>query len=421
MAGALENTRIVDLSRVLAGPFCTMVLGDLGAEIIKVEEPTRGDDTREWGPPFADGQSAYFLSVNRNKKSVAVDLKDARGRQVLLDLVARSDILIENFRLGTMERLALGYEELRAVNPRLIYCSVTGFGREGPYKDLPGYDPVVQALGGLMSITGPPDGEPYKVGVGLVDVLAGLFCSTAIAAALRWRDAHGEGQRIDTSLLDVQLASLVYVASGYLVSGEPPRRYGNDHPNIAPFGTLPTSDGYVMLAIGNDAQWQRFCEAVDRPELGSDPSFETNERRVRNRGQLTNVLSEITRRRSSREWFDLLMPTGVPVAPIESVDRILSDPHVRDGDLVETVRHPLIGDFRAVGSPLRLSGSPVATRHPPPLLGEHTEAVLAEVLGYSQEHIDSLAKESVIRYPGWQHRAALRSPAESDDEEIDGL
>lgn len=400
MAVVLENTRVLDLSRVLAGPFCTMVLGDLGAEIIKVEEPTRGDDTRQWGPPFVEGQSAYFLSVNRNKKSVAVDLKHPEGRQVLLDLVARSDVLVENFRIGTMERLGLGYEELRAVNPGLIYCSVTGFGREGPYRDLPGYDPVVQALGGLMSITGPPDGEPYKVGVGLVDVLAGLFCSTAITAALRWRDAHGQGQRIDTSLLDVQLASLVYVASGYLVTGEPPQRYGNDHPNIAPFGTLPTRDGYVMLAIGNDTQWQRFCKTVGRGELVSDPDFETNEQRVRNRDRLTEVLSEISMRRSSREWFDLLMPTGVPVAPIESLDGIFSDPHVSKGGLVETLSHPAIGEFRAVGSPLMLSGSRLATRYPPPLLGEHTEAVLAEVLGYSQDHIDDLAGRKVIGGPG---------------------
>jgi formyl-CoA transferase len=338
--------------------------------------------------------------VNRNKKSIAVDLKHSEGRRVLLDLAARSDVLVENFRVGTMERLGLGYEELRAVNPGLIYCSVTGFGREGPYRDLPGYDPVVQALGGLMSITGPPDGEPYKVGVGLVDVLAGLFCSTAITAALRWRDAHGQGQRIDTSLLDVQLASLVYVASGYLVTGEPPKRYGNDHPNIAPFGTLPTSDGYVMLAIGNDAQWQRFCETVGHGELVSDPDFESNEQRVRNRDRLIEVLSEISRRRSSREWFDLLMPTGVPVAPIESLGGIFSDPHVSKGGLVETLQHPLIGEFRAVGSPLMLSGSRPATRYPPPLLGEHTEAVLTEVLGYSQDRISDLAGRKVIGGPG---------------------
>lgn len=397
MTGALENIRIVDLSRVLAGPFCTMVLGDLGAEIIKVEEPTRGDDTRQWGPPFVSGQSTYYLSVNRNKRSVAIDLRHPQGRQVLLDLVACSDVLIENFRVGTMERLGLDYEELRAVNPRLIYCSVTGFGREGPYKDLPGYDPVVQALGGLMSITGPPDGMPYKVGVGLVDVLAGLFCSTAITAALRWRDAHGHGQRIDISLLDVQLASLVYVASSYLVSGEPPRRYGNDHPNIAPFGTLPTSDGYVMLAIGNDTQWRRFCEIVGHAELASDPDFETNEQRVRNRERLTEALSEISRRRPSQEWFDLLMPTGVPVAPIESLDRVFSSPHVRKGGLVETVQHPTIGEFSAVGSPLKLSGSPAATRYPPPILGEHTQVVLAEILGYSPERIHSLVRDEVIK------------------------
>jgi crotonobetainyl-CoA:carnitine CoA-transferase CaiB-like acyl-CoA transferase len=238
------------------------------------------------------------------------------------------------------------------------------------------------------------------VGVGLVDVLAGLFCSTAITAALRWRDAHGQGQRIDTSLLDVQLASLVYVASGYLVTGEPPKRYGNDHPNIAPFGTLPTSDGYVMLAIGNDAQWQRFCETVGHGELVSDPDFESNEQRVRNRDRLIEVLSEISRRRSSREWFDLLMPTGVPVAPIESLGGIFSDPHVSKGGLVETLQHPLIGEFRAVGSPLMLSGSRPATRYPPPLLGEHTEAVLTEVLGYSQDRISDLAGRKVIGGPG---------------------
>ncbi len=396
MAGALEGIRILDLSRVLAGPFCTMLLGDLGAEVIKVEEPIDGDDTRRWGPPFLKGQSAYFLGINRNKQSITLDLKRKEGRRVLLDLAAECDVVVENFRLGTMDRLGLGYEDLRRVNGPVVYCSITGFGRTGPYRDLPGYDPIIEALGGLMSITGSPDGMPHKVGVAIIDIVAGLYCSTAILAALRWRSKTGEGQRIDVSLLDTQIAALANVASSYLISGNQPARHGNDHPNIAPFGVLPTRDGYVMLTIGNEGQWQRFCELVDRRDLAISTDFNPNSQRVANRDQLTEVLSAVLCERSSREWFDMLMPAGVPVAPIQTVDQVFADAHVAENEIVETVRHPQTGDIPMVRCPLRMSASPPSTRRAPPLLGEHTEDVLSALLGYGPEKIQALEEAGVI-------------------------
>jgi formyl-CoA transferase len=397
MEGALHGIRILDLSRVLAGPFCTMLLGDLGADIIKVEEPTVGDATRQWGPPYLDGQSAYFLGINRNKQSVTLDLKRDGGRQVLLELVAKCDVVIENFRVGTMERLGLGYDNLRRVNKSVIYCSITGFGRDGPYRELPGYDPIVEALGGLMSITGPPEGMPQKVGVAIIDVLAGVYCSTGILAALRWRERTGEGQRIDVSLLDTEIAALANVASSYLISGELPARYGNDHANIAPFGAFQTRDGYVMLTVGNEAQWQRLCKLIERDDMASSAEFRTNEQRVANRNHLTEVLSVIFRGRTSHDWFDTLMPAGVPVAPIQTLDQVFADAHVVENEIVEIVRHSEIGEIPMVRCPIRMSASPPQTRRAPPLLGEDTEGVLSTLLGYSSEKMRALETDGVTR------------------------
>jgi crotonobetainyl-CoA:carnitine CoA-transferase CaiB-like acyl-CoA transferase len=392
----LVGYRILDLTRVLAGPFCTMVLADLGAEIIKVEEPAHGDDARSWGPPFVGRQSAYFLGVNRTKKSVGLNLRDPRGQKLLAELASRSDVLIENFRTGAMDRWGLGYDVLSKTNPRLVYCSITGFGPSRPYRDLPGYDTIVEALGGLMSITGPPEGPPYKVGVAIVDVVTGLFCSTAILAALHARDQTRRGQRIDVSLMDVALASLVNVGASYLASGVPPERFGNDHMSIAPFGMLEAADGHVMLAVGNDGQWRSFCSAIGRFELARDDRFATNERRVTNRTDLARELSQTTVKHTVVEWCERLMKAGVPVAPVRSVAEALDEEQSREGGLIQSAQHPTIGTVRMVGSPLQLSLTPVRPPEAPPLLGEDTGDVLGNLLGIGTKELAELEAAGVV-------------------------
>jgi formyl-CoA transferase len=409
--GPLHGCLILDFTRVLAGPFCTMVLGDLGAGVIKIEEPTSGDHSRAWGPPFVGTQSAYFLGINRNKESVAIDLTDERGRRVVHDLAQRADVLIENFRVGTMEAWGLGYDDLHRSNPALVYCSITGFGRTGPYKDLPGYDTIIEALGGLMSITGPPNGPPYKVGVALIDVVTGLYCSTAILAALHSRRSEGLGQRIDVSLLDVGLASLINVASAYLTSGIAPVRYGNDHPNIAPFGLLASEDGHIMLGVGNDQQWERFCTVVGLPRLADDPRFATNADRVSNRAQLAATLEPVMKSRSSERWFAELMNAGVPAAPVLSVEQALTSEHVTSTGIIQSISDAKFGEIKFVGSPLRLSETPVGITQPPPLLGEHTVDVLRDVVSYSEAHINALLEAGVIR------ALAARAPGASSEPE----
>ncbi|KPL89399.1 CaiB/BaiF CoA transferase family protein [Ardenticatena maritima] len=394
--GALDGLRVLDFTRVLAGPFCTMLLGDYGAEIVKVEVPHRGDDTRHWGPPWAGGESAYFLSVNRNKRSLTLNLKHPKGRQIALDLAARADVLIENFKVGTMARLGLGYEDVRAVNPGIVYCSITGYGQTGPYRDRPGYDFIIQAQGGIMSITGPADGEPHKVGVAIVDITAGLFAATAILAALRHRDRTGEGQYIDVALLDAQVAWLANVAQNYLVSGEVPRRYGNAHPNIVPYEVFPTADGYVAVGIGNDSQYQRFCDVAGCPELWEDPRFQTNPGRVTYRDELVPRLREVFRRRPTQAWIDLLVAHKIPVAPINSVAEALNDPQVRARGMVQQVEHPTAGLLDLLGPVAKLSETPAEIGAPPPLLGEHSEAVLHDWLGLSAEEVARLREEGVV-------------------------
>ncbi|HEY7677351.1 MAG TPA: CoA transferase [Candidatus Methylomirabilis sp.] len=393
----LEGVRVLDLTRVLAGPFCTMMLGDLGADVIKVERPGAGDDVRAWGPPFAPGgESAYFLCVNRNKRSITVDLKSPRGRDLVRDLARRADVLVENFKTGTMDEMGLPYEVLRHANAGLIYCSITGFGTTGPYRDLPGYDLIAQAMGGIMSITGDVDGMPMKVGVPIVDLTTGMFAAVAILAALRVKEQTGRGQRIDMSLLDSQIAWLGNVASNYLIGGTPARRLGNAHPNITPYEVFPTRDGHVALAVGNDGQWRRFCQVAEAPHLADHADFKTNADRVRNREKLVPVMGDLMRRRTSQEWMDLLRKDEIPCGPIQTVDRALHDPQVLARGMVLETQHPTAGPIKLVGSPLKLAETPPEVRLPPPTLGQHTEEVLREVLGLAPQAVAELRAQKVL-------------------------
>jgi formyl-CoA transferase len=397
MASALGRFRVLDLSRILAGPFCTMILGDLGAEVIKVERPGAGDDTRRWGPPFVAGESAYFLCINRNKKSVTVNFKSAEGREIVRRLAALSDVVVENFKVGELGALGLGYEDLRRVNPRLVYCSITGYGQSGPDKDLPGYDFMIQGRGGVMSVTGEPDGDPMKVGVAISDVTAGLFACIAIQAALLSREATGQGQYIDISLLDSQVAWLINVASNYLVSGQVPRRYGNAHPNIAPYHLFKASDGCFTAGTGNEAQWQRLCrDVLDRPDLADDPRFSTNAGRVKHREALVSALQEAFLKRSVDEWLARLNAAQIPCGPVQTVDQVLADAQVLARRMLCEVEHPAAGRLSLVASPLKLSATPPAPPSAPPLLGEHTEEVLCRLLDYSVEDVARLRENGVV-------------------------
>ena len=354
----LDQILVVDLTRVLAGPYCTMMLGDLGAEVIKIEEPSHGDDTRGWGPPFAPGgESAYFLSTNRNKRSLTLNLKSEAGRMILRRLIERGDVLVDNFRSGTLESWGLDYGTLQSIRPGLIVCSITGYGQTGPYRERPGYDFMVQAMGGFMSLTGPEDGEPYRAGIAIADLAAGMFASNAILAALFARERTGEGQRIDISLLDSQVALLSYVASNYLVSGELPRRYGNGHPNIVPYQSFPASDGYFAFAAGNDTQWERFCQAVDKAAWSVDPRFATNGARVQNRQAVVEMLSELFRSRPAQAWMDLCESIGIPSAPIQTLDQVFADLRIFGYafDLELLVRAHQAG-FRITQAPVDLRG-----------------------------------------------------------------
>lgn len=397
MTAALDDITVLDLSRVLAGPYATMLLGDLGARVVKIEQPGRGDDTRHWGPPFtASGESAYFLCANRNKESVTLNLKSAEGRAVLRDMVRRADVLVENFKVGRMAALGLDYAALRPENPGLIYCSITGYGQTGPYAERPGYDVVIEAQGGLMSITGPAGGDPYKVGVAVVDITAGMQAVMAILAALHHRHRTGAGQAIDIALFDTQLGWLANVASAYLVSGQTPQRYGNAHPSIVPYQTVLTAGGLLMLAVGNDDQFARLCALLGHPEWAADPRFATNRARVSHRAVLLPLLEAEFRRRSATAWTETLLAAGIPCGPVNDVATALSDPQAEARAMVQTVLHPVTGSVPQVGPVPKLGETPARIHLPPPLLGEHTEAVLAEWLGYSDEQIAGLRAAGAI-------------------------
>lgn len=394
--GPLDGVRVLDLTRVVAGPYCSMFLGDLGAEVVKVEQPGVGDDTRGWGPPFAGGESAYYLCINRNKKSLTLDLKSERAVELLRQLVKSADVIIENFRPGTMERLGLGEKELRALNPRLIFASLTGFGADGPMSDWPGYDLIVQAWGGLMSITGSPDGEPVKVGVAIIDLVAGLMLGKAITAALFVREKIGVGQRIDTSLLEAEIASLINVGSNYLIGGKVPTRWGNAHPNIVPYQNFQTADGYLVIGVASEVIWKRFCQAIGRADLADDRRFADNSKRVENRAELISLLSEIFLKRNKETWFKQLTEAEVPCAPVQSIDRVFQAPQVLHRGMLIEVEHPTAGKVRMAGIPVKLSLTPASVRMPPPLLGEHNSEILKNWLGMNAEAIEELKREKII-------------------------
>jgi crotonobetainyl-CoA:carnitine CoA-transferase CaiB-like acyl-CoA transferase len=385
----LAGVRVLDLSRVLAGPWCTQTLADLGADVIKVERPGAGDDTRGWGPPFLkdrDGQdtaeAAYYLGTNRNKRSITVDIAKPEGQALIREMAQQCDVFIENFKVGDMARYGLDSERLLAENPRLVYCSITGFGQTGPYRDRAGYDYAIQGLGGLMSVTGErddrPGGGPQKVGVAVADLFTGMYATVAILAALRHRDQTGRGQAIDMALLDAQVAMLANLGANYLVTGVAPKRVGNAHVNIVPYQVFEVADGHLILAVGNDTQYAKFCEIAGCPELAADPRFQKNADRVRHREVLVPLLAERMKQRGKRDWLQALEAAKVPCGPINSLDEVFADPQVRERDMTVTVPHPLSGELKLVGSPMKFSETPVQVRRPPPLLGEHTAEVLAE-------------------------------------------
>lgn len=403
--GALSHIRVLDLSRVLAAPFATQILGDLGAEVIKIEKPGEGDETRAFGPPFLKskngepGDATYFLTANRNKKSVAIDFAKPSGAELVRKLARRAHVVVENFKTGTLAKYGLDYETLSAANPALIYCSLTGFGHTGPYKDKAGYDYLIQGMGGLMSITGQPDGtpgaEPMKVGVAISDLVTGLYAANAIQAALIHQARTGEGQSIDMALFDCQAAALANQAMNYLSGEMLPQRLGNAHPNIVPYQVFATEDGHLILAIANDGQFRRFCAAARLETISLDPRYGTNASRVAHRDELIDLLKPVLKLRSTKEWIALLEDANVPCGPINRIDQVFSDPQATAREL--TVSMPRDGgEVTLVASPLRLKKTPPEYRHAPPLLGEHTRQVLAEILGLEREEIASLAKENVI-------------------------
>ena len=407
MSGALSHIRVLDLSRVLAGPWAGQIFGDLGAEVIKVERPGSGDDTRHWGPPYikdAEGndsrEAAYFQSANRNKQSLTLDFTQPEGQRLVRELVAQCDVLLENFKVGGLAAYGLDYESLKAINPRLIYCSITGFGQSGPYAKRAGYDFMIQGLGGLMSLTGRPEGEegagPMKVGVALTDILTGLYATVGVLAALNQREQSGVGQHIDVALLDVQVACLANQAMNYLATGVSPKRLGNAHPNIVPYQDFPSADGNFILAVGNDGQFRKFCEVAGIASLADDPRFVTNRARVAHRAELIPLLRQATVFKTTAQWIEQLEKAGVPCGPINDLQQVFADPQVQARGLRLDLPNAMGSSTPQVASPLRLSATPVAYRSAPPLLGQHTEALLQRLLGMSETQIAELREAGVI-------------------------
>ncbi|WP_420412369.1 CaiB/BaiF CoA transferase family protein [Roseibium sp.] len=404
--GALSGLLVLDLSRILAGPTCTQILGDLGAEVIKIERPGRGDDTRGWGPPFlkdAEGndtaESAYYLSSNRNKVSVAIDLASEDGQQLVRDLAAKADILVENFKVGDLSRRGLDYETLKTLNPKLIYCSISGFGQTGPYAHRAGYDFLIQGMGGIMSLTGFDDedgGTQTKCGVGIADVMCGMYACVSILAAVNHRRNSGEGQHIDISLLDAQVSWLINQGVAHLVSGDVPGRLGNEHPTIVPYETFPAADGPFILAVGNDTQFQKFCMIAGAPELAEDPLFSTNADRVRNRKTLIPRIRRITIERDAADWIKTLEDAGVPCGPVNDLGQVFTDPQILARDMKINLPHPVSGSVDLIGSPIKMDKTPVAYRSAPPTLGANTADVLKRHLELNDDEIAGLAEKGVL-------------------------
>ncbi len=394
--GPLDGIVVVDLTRVLSGPYCTMLLADMGARVIKIERPGRGDDTRAWGPPFIKGESAYFLSINRNKESVTLDFKDPEGRRVLEALLDRADVLVENFRPGTLEKLGLGYAQLAERLPRLIYCSVSGFGQNGPARTRPGYDAVVQAESGLMSITGPHDGSAFRLGVAITDITAGMFAAQGVLLALLARHQTGRGQFVDIAMLDAAAALLTYQAGIFFATGQSPTRLGNRHPTIMPYETFEATDGEFVVAVGNDDLWVSFCRAIELPALAEDARFATNRQRVSIADELRPILTQQLSTQPASYWVDALSRAGVPCGLIRDIEAALTDPQLLARDMVQTLAHPTAGPIQALGVPVKLSETPGQIRTPPPTLGEHTEGVLASVVGLEGGEIARLRERGVL-------------------------
>jgi len=407
-SGPLSGLKVLDLSRILAGPTCTQLFGDLGAEIFKIERPRKGDDTRFWGPPFLKDQdgndtteSAYYLSANRNKNSVAVDLTSPQGQKIILDLARECDVLIENFKAGDLARYRLDYQSVSAVNPSLIYCSITGFGNTGPYAKRPGYDFLIQGMGGIMSLTGKPDdedGEPTKCGVGIADVMCGMYASTAILSAIHARHSSGKGQYIDISLLDCQVAWLINQGAGYLISGQVPPRRGNEHPTIVPYGTFRASDQAFIIAAGNDSQFQRMCEVIGASELANDERFAKNTDRVHNRQTLIPLIDEHTSKQDSAHWIKVLEDAGVPCGPVNDLAQTFSDPQIRHREMAINMPHRLAEEdgVSLIGNPLKFSDTPVNYAKAPPVRAEDTRAILSKHLGLDDEKLDRLEADGII-------------------------
>jgi crotonobetainyl-CoA:carnitine CoA-transferase CaiB-like acyl-CoA transferase len=407
MSGPLHGIRVLDLSRILAGPWCTQALGDLGAEVIKVERPRHGDDTRAWGPPFVKspdgeqtGDSAYFLAANRGKKSLTLDISSAEGQRIARSLAEVSDVVIENYKFGDMQRYGLDYESLSTLNPALVYCSITGFGQTGPYRERAGYDFMIQAMGGLMSVTGErddlPGGGPQKCGVPIADMMTGMYSAFAIVAALLERRDSGRGQHIDMSLLDTQVSWLANQNLNYLVSGEVPRRWGNAHPNLTPYQSFPTRDGNLILAIGNDTQFRRFCGVAGLAGIADEARFADNRSRLANRDALVGIVADAMRQRTTDEWMTALEQVGVPCGPINPIDQVFRDPQVVSRGLQFRLGHPLAGEVPQVANPIRYSRTPIEYHRAPPVLGEHTSAVLSELLGLSEDDVARLRDQGIV-------------------------
>lgn len=399
----LQNIRVLDITRALAGPYCTMMLGDLGADVIKVERPKSGDESRGWGPPFVGepygpytGESAYFLASNRNKRSITINIQTTEGQEIIRRLAGASDVFVENYRTGDLDKFGLGYEDLHRLYPKLIYCSISGYGRTGPYAERPGYDAIIQAEGGMMSLSGPAEGSPSRAGIPIIDITSGMFASTAILAALRARDLTGAGQLVDISLFDAHIALLTNAASNYLIGGEPPRRLGNSHPNIVPYDSFPARDGWFVMGAANQSQWETLCDMIERPDLKTDPRFASNGLRVQNRIAVVDELNRIFAERDVREWLEKFTVAGLPCAPINSLPQVFADPQTAARNMVLDAPHPTAGTVRMTGFPYKFSETPAELHAPPPLLGQHTEEILTTVLDYSIEEVSALRDKGAI-------------------------